>query len=138
MDTPCGNAMDYKVRILFWPSRRKIGLAYQKKLQHILWYVFIPLIPIIVNVFFRAFVLSMVNTWLSLFSPYFRKFENDVLGYSFWWSPNDFELVWSKRRRRRKKSRSQRRMLVWSRRKGRRSRSQAIRRKSICSKSRRK
>ena len=52
-----------------------------------------------VNVFLRTFVLSMVNTRLSLFSPYFRKFENDVLGYSFWWSPNDFELVWRKRRR---------------------------------------
>ena len=40
--------------------------------------------------FFRAFALSMVNTWLSLFSPYFRKFENDVLGYSFWWILNQF------------------------------------------------
>ena len=28
--------------------------------------------------------LSMVNTWLSLFSPYFRKCENDVLGYPIW------------------------------------------------------
>ena len=34
--------------------------------------------------FFRALVLSMVNTWFSLFSPYFRKFENDVLGSPIW------------------------------------------------------
>ena len=40
--------------------------------------------------FIVRFVLSMVNTWLSLFSPYFRKFENDVLGYPFWWIPNQF------------------------------------------------
>ena len=32
----------------------------------------------IVNVFFRAFALSMVNTWLSLFSPYFRKFLQGI------------------------------------------------------------
>ena len=68
-----------------------------------------------VNVFFRAIVLSMVNTWLSLFSPYFRKCENGVLGYSFWWSPNDIVFVWSKTRR--EKSLSQRRIIVrrWSR-----------------------
>ena len=42
------------------------------------------------RLFLRAFVLSMVNTWLSLFSPYFRKFEKDVLGYSFWWILNQF------------------------------------------------
>ena len=36
------------------------------------------------------FVLSILNTWVSLFSPYFRKFENDVLGYSFWWSLKGF------------------------------------------------
>ena len=35
--------------------------------------------------FFRAFEYWMVKTSLSLFSPSFRKFENDVLGYSFWW-----------------------------------------------------
>ena len=51
-----------------------------------------------------------------LFSPYFWKCENGVLGYSFWWSPNDIVFVWSKTRR--EKSPSQRRMLVWIRRKG--------------------
>ena len=37
----------------------------------------------IVNVFFKATVLSMVNTWISLFSQHFRKCENGILGYSF-------------------------------------------------------
>ena len=32
--------------------------------------------------FLMTIVLSMVNTWLCLFSPYFRIFENDVLGYA--------------------------------------------------------
>ena len=46
------------------------------------------------------FVLSIVNIWLSLFYPYFRKFENDVLGYPFWWIPNQFMLLDSRDLRR--------------------------------------
>ena len=46
--------------------------------------------------FFMTITLSMVNTWLSLFSPYFRKFENDVLGYPIWW--NFSEIIWLKSR----------------------------------------
>ena len=79
--------------------------------------------------FFMPFVLSMVNAWLSSFSQYFRNFENDVLGYSFWWIP-----LWNSRkskrsrsqkiepaRGRRKNSRSQRRKSPRNRRKGSRS-----------------
>ena len=50
--------------------------------------------------FFRAFVLSMVNTWLFLFSPYFRKFENGVLGSPIWSYFNEIILPKSRYLRR--------------------------------------